>query len=545
MTGPESATKARDPEADRNTLRAIHATLTGGDPERAGDMAIDALRDGLEHPMAFSLAASRFEETGQLDEALALLEKARVLAPDAPGIANALGLCLQRLDRHDDAVSAFDAALVADPAFVPAITNRAGSLAAMARLVDAKAGFEAAQALQPDNTIAANGLAALAMRRGDAGEAATLARRVLAQAPNFPPAATTMAEAEIALGQADSAETRMRDLLAIPAVLGHDRAVAQGVLADSLDAQQRFDEAWRAYKVSGETFRALHAARFSASPRPRDFIADLVQRLRGMAPGVPTSVQSGPARRHVFLIGFPRSGTTLLEQVLEQHPDVVTLAEKECLIDSIPSAIGSLEAFDRFAALPDAALQPMRDAYWARVRSEGIEPAGGVFVDKHPFHSFKLPMIAKLFPDATILFAQRDPRDAVLSCFRRRFVINGPTFEFLDPAATAQLYDAAMALIEATALIFPQPMARVRLEDLTASFEPEVSRICAAIGIEWSDSMRDFATGSRERGVFTPSGAQIAGGLRAEGQGRWRDYADGLAPAMQWLEPWIERYGYA
>src|SRR6185437_15819289 len=108
-----------------------------------------------------------------------------------------------------------------------------------------------------------------------------------------------------------------------------------------------------------------------------------------------------PARGHVFLVGFPRSGTTLLEQVLEQHPDVATLAEKDCF-DGVAALMGDRPRFETFCRMSDEALDPYRAAYWKNVAALGVEAEGRVIVDKHPFHTFKLPMIARLFPDATI-----------------------------------------------------------------------------------------------------------------------------------------------
>ena len=81
----------------------------------------------------------------------------------------------------------------------------------------------------------------------------------------------------------------------------------------------------------------------------------------------------------------------MLEQALEEHPDVTTLAEKECLIDATRDWLADAARFARFCEADDDALEPYREAYWRRVAEEGADPAGRVFVDKHPFNTFKLP----------------------------------------------------------------------------------------------------------------------------------------------------------
>ena len=93
-----------------------------------------------------------------------------------------------------------------------------------------------------------------------------------------------------------------------------------------------------------------------------------------------------------------------------------------------------------------APLEPLRAAYWQLVAKAGIDMAGKMFVDKHPLNTLKLPLIARLFPRAKILFACRDPRDVVLSCFRHRFQMSAPIYEMLSLQGAARYYDAVMAL---------------------------------------------------------------------------------------------------
>nr|WP_246331494.1 sulfotransferase [Sphingomonas chungangi] len=504
-----------------------------------------ALRDGIEHPLVLDLAAGRLEEEGKPDEALVLLLRAKQLAPRAPGILNALGLCLQRLDRHEEAAEEFGAALAAVPDFPQARANRGVALTAQSRLVEARQDFEATLAIQPDNLVALNGLAGLAARRGAPAEARALAERVLMREPNFPGAILAIADADIAEGRASDGITRLTRLLSDKSASPIDRALAQGLLGDALDALGRAADAFTAYRQAGEQFRTIYADRFAGAETPQTFIRALRDQLSsGSVARAKSNAATGPARRHIFLVGFPRSGTTLLEQVLEQHPDVVTLAEKECLIDSIRIATEGAGRFAAFSQQAEIEIDGFRQAYWRRV-GESVQVTGQVFVDKHPFHSFKLPLIARLFPEARIIFAQRDPRDVVLSCFRHRFRMSGPTFQFLTLLGTASLYAETMELIEATASVFSPPMLRCRLEDLIADFEGRTRALCDWLSIRWTAELARFAEKVGERGVFTPSAAQLAGGLSDRGVARWQAYEAGLAPVMPLLDPWVKRFGYA
>src|SRR4051794_9345173 len=505
MTDAPPAVRERS-EAERERLRAIHAALTGGDVATAGSLAAAALADGIEHPMVLSLAAGRLEDAGRREEGPVLLQRAKALAPQAPGVWNAVGLCLSGCGRYAEAIPEFDGALALDPRFAPALANRASALVPLGRLGAARADFEAALALDPHNPIALDGLAALALRRGDAETARDLARRALARMPDFPNAMLTLAGAELAEGEAAAAERRLHRLLGDARPRPNERALALGLLADALDRQRRFPEAFLAYKDSNRLFLDLHRDEYAGQPSTLQLLRALTPSLEGQAfPPAPERDRPQPARAHVFIIGFPRSGTTLLEQVLEQHPEVTTLPEKDCF-EGVGELMGDRARFEAFCRMPDEALDRYRAAYWRRVGEEGYDAAGRVFVDKHPFHSFKLPLIFRLFPDAHILFARRDPRDTVLSCFRHRFAMSAPVSHrawvqsccahvcaLSAPMTHSRPHDGAADLCGG-AMRFAEPGAGALggaplccpQGAVAAVFGGKTRRICAAIGLEWT-----------------------------------------------------------
>jgi hypothetical protein len=154
----------------------------------------------------------------------------------------------------------------------------------------------------------------------------------------------------------------------------------------------------------------------------------------------------------------------------------------------------------------------------------------------------KLPLIARLFPRAKILFACRDPRDIVLSCFRHRFRMSAPIYELLTLPGAARYYDAVMQLAVCLTGALSLDMCLVRHEDVVTEFAREMKRICAYLGLEWAPSMGALRT--KNRPALTPSTAQLVRGLSTEGLGQWRRYAAELAPVQPLLEPWIKRFFY-
>jgi len=230
--------------------------------------------------------------------------------------------------------------------------------------------------------------------------------------------------------------------------------------------------------------------------------------------------------------------------VLAAHPDLVSLEEKDSLAVANATYLSSREGLERLARITPGEALRQRGIYWAAVRKSGIEPRKRVFLDKMPLTSVQLPLVAKLFPNARVLFALRDPRDVVLSCFRRRFGMNPSMYQLLTLEGAAAFYDAVMRLSAVYRGILPLPQHVVRYEDLLEDFEGSVRAVCDFIGIEWNQEMLDFASKARTRGISTPSGAQVTRGLNRESEGVWRRYSEQIEPVLPLLKPWIERFGY-
>ena len=522
-------------------LKDIGAALQASDLARATTLAREALAAGTLHPVLLNLRAYWHEGQGRDAEAFADLQQAHALAPNDIGIRNALGLAHARSGRHREAIACFDAVIALAPDFGPAHFNKGWTSETLGEIRAARECYEQARRLMPANPDPDAGLAALAARRADWTEAKALAERALSIAPGHPIAATALAAAEFAVGEAPAAEARLRALLARSDLSLPHRSAAEGLLGDLLDAQARTSEAFAVYTTANDTLRKLHAASFEGpgietTPMSLRWLTEFFEAPSPRAAAAPVT--------HAFMVGFPRSGTTLLEQVLGSHPAVVTSNEKPTLDDATREFLRTPGDVKRLAAMREAGLKPHRDVYWQRVREHGINVAGHVFIDKQPYHTLQMPLILRLFPAAKIVFSVRDPRDVVLSCFRRRFLMSAPNFQFLTLDGTARFYDATMRLAQLYRAKLPLDLMQLRHEDLVSAFEARVREACAFIGLTWQDSMRDFAARARTQSITTPSSVQVIRGLNREGIGHWRHYRDQMAPVLPILQPWVERFGY-
>lgn len=533
--------------SDEDTLRGLRRLVTQGDLSSASAVARRALDEGLRHPLPYGVIAMHLESSGGIDQAVEVLDEALRHFPDDPGARQARGLCLMRREKFAGARDDFEHVTRVAPGFAPGFTALGQALEALGELPAAEANYRHALALDGANLMAEAGLASLLGRRGEFAQSRERALRVLASEPDYPAAAMLVGEADIALGFASDAELRMRALARDPRLTEVERSLALGVLGDALDRQDRPAEAFAAWRESNGIRRAHYAPVFAAGPGTLAYARALQQwfgrhpakdLLPVLPPEVPDTV------RHVFLIGFPRSGTTLLEQVLGAHPSVVTLEERENLRDSVSEFMRSPGDLSRLGLASESQLDPWRRRYWQRVAEAGVTVDGRLFVDKHPLNGLKLPLIARLFPGARILLAIRDPRDVALSCFRRRFRMSAPYYEFLALDSAAALYDCVMQITHDLIAELQLSVHVVRLERLIGHFEHEVGAICDFLKIGWSDRMREFAESARTRGVATASGAQLSRGLNAGGVGAWRRYREQLAPVRPALDRWAARFGY-
>jgi tetratricopeptide (TPR) repeat protein len=536
--------------ATQTPIEAVMDRVRAGDLVTARRLSIAALEGGQEHPLLLNLRALDHEEHGRLEESLADLRRAHVLAPRDFATLNACGLALGRMERFAEAISCFVQTLKLEPRFAQAWFNHGWALERLGDTALARTSYEKAVELMPEHAEAWACLAWLASRRGDGAEAKTAATKALALQPDHPTASMVLGSPGVS--PPAEAERLMKRLLATPDLAELRRGMALGQLGDALDALDRPAEAFAAYAEGNSVFQAEAQPRFEAPGQ--ETAASSVAWLNRWAEELDATrwrsgerAAPGRAREsgHVFLLGFPRSGTTLIETLLAGHPDVVSLEERNTLEGAVRAFLGEARGLAALGAADERELSFYRDDYWRRVKSFDVDPAGKLFIDKNPFNTLRLPLIYKLFPSAKVIFAVRDPRDVVLSCFRRRFSLNPSTYLLLDLARAATFYAGNMRFAEALRPKQDLPEHRLVYERLVADFEAEARAVLEFIGLSWRPELADIGARARRGEIASASSAQIARGLYTDGSGQWRRYADQLALVMPTLAPWVRKFGYS
>jgi Sulfotransferase family len=422
-------------------------------------------------------------------------------------------------------------------------------LQGLARVEEAKALYCRALAHEPERYDAAFSLALLAVEAGDWDEAGRWAGPLQARHPDAPGLAWLGARVALGRGDAAAAQGQLAVLSRDPRLGPGQRADALLMLAEALDALARPSEAFEAAVVGKAIQRRLFAERATAREGAVARFERIAAWFRSADPAPWRSAAAAPPSpgqpaTHAFLVGFPRSGTTLLEQALAGHSRVAALEEAPTLAAAHAEFMSSPEGLARLARLSPEEAEPWRARYWAEVAARGVDVEGRLFLDKAPAGTVDLPLVAKLFPHARILFAVRDPRDVTLSCLRNNFQLNAMTYAFTDLSGAAACYAACMSLAEIYRALLPLAWLDVRHETLIGDFEPGLAAICDFLGLGLEPAMLDVAGTSRGRSVRTPSAVQVRAGLNLTGVGRWRAYGRELAPVLPVLAPWVSRFGY-
>lgn len=518
------------------------------DRNGALELASQAYMSGDRHPLIVMLTAETIEATGDFARAIPMLRAVVQETPDEPEPWRRLGILLARTGQHAEARAAFEEAddiWPDQPLIVEALGNACLTLA---DLDAAEAQFRRLEALQPGKAAPLAALAAVAVRQGRHAEAREFGDRALAAEPTNGTAALAMARLAMESGDPAEAVARATALLALAGAESDGAIGILGLRADARDAAGDYPGAFADYLARNELIHRRTGPMLAKQGLERR--VDQARRLRhavaNSAPPAPTERPQREANApaaHLFVLGFPRSGTTLLEKALAGHSRVRTLPE----IDILGRVAGMLlekPGAERLGALTPADIANIRRGYFELAALEtGAPLADRVLVDKLPLHSLALPLIARVFPEATLVLSLRDPRDVVLSCLRRRFQMNAAMFELLRPADAINYYEAVMELVETCRSKLPVELHEVRHEALVADLEGEVTRLLGLVGLDWEPAVADF-TGRAAARMRTPSDIQLQRGLNSEGVGHWRHYAASMSPWLPRLNRWVKRWGY-
>jgi tetratricopeptide (TPR) repeat protein len=471
------------------------------------------------------------------DAAVAAARKAVALAPDDGSTQLALGRALAAQGEKPAALTCLAAAKARVTG--PEMLTEIADLEFTCNAFDAsEADYRAALAARPELRQAWLGLGKLVERTNRTAELFDLLDQ--AEQAGVSPEDTALLRARALRSDGRLEEALASAFRSPEAIDTAARAQLIGEIAD------RLGDADGAFVAFSEANEALAAAWEGSAERAAEY-RDTFQRLTDLVTPEwyarwPAPHPPGPRRAPLFIFGFPRSGTTLIDTMLSGHPDAVVL-EEEPPIDAVAKKLG---AFEQLPGMPAADVDRLRDFYLAEVDKVAPDAGGRLIVDKHPLALGSTPLLHRLMPEARYIFVERHPCDVVLSCFITSAQMDANIANFFDFTGTALLYDRVLTFWERCRAVLPLQVHVVRYERLIADPETELRALAEFAGLEWTPQLLAHQSNASARAyIGSPSYAQVAEPIYTRARGRWLRYRRHMAPVLPILAPWAERMGYS
>ena len=343
----------------------------------------------------------------------------------------------------------------------------------------------------------------------------------------------------------EQAEARLRDLIASDPKHPYVRYAARYELAQICDRSDRFDDAMSLLSEAKAMVReltdtdALLQGYDHKAERARQFVRAQPKTILQTWAGYFPERNREKIQPLAFLGGHPRSGTTLLEQILAAHPAVAALDEPTAFIELLEPA------FHKTREHSSTRINALRRLYMeAIVQEAGPDSAGKLLIDKNPSPTARLPIWLRVFPELKVLIALRDPRDVVLSCYFQNIPLNPVNVNFLSLERTAKHYSDLMDIWLAVREWQGFDWAESRYEDTVADMESEGRRITTFLGLEWNEQQSRFYEKSRTRQMYSPTYQDVTRPVYQRSVARWHAYQKYLEPILPELQPYCSTFGY-
>jgi tetratricopeptide (TPR) repeat protein len=499
-------------------LRGGNAAFNEGDYRRA----IEIYRKGLklapaEPELLNGLGAALFR-TGVYGEAQQRLRQAVAGNRDSVEAHCNLGTLLRLIGNVEESEQALRRALKLRPNYIQARSSLGWTLIALGRLRDAKARFQKVLKAAPQHSDALFGLGQIAKAEGRFAEAESLFKRALDADPGLTGAFAALATLR-KMTPADAGWLeRARQLVEGNRLSPLDEAELRFSIGKYLDDTGEFDEAFRSYEAAN---KLMKTAAVTYNRKGRDAFVDALIRAHSADTMATIGAGASDSVKPVFVLGMPRSGTSLTEQILASHPSIKGAGELEFWY-------GAVRAHDvevRAGLLDPAIRKKLAEDYLRLLQIRAGE--GLRIVDKTPINLDFIGTIHSVFPKARFIYMDRDPIDTCLSCYFQNFIAS--MSYCMDLSDLAHYYKAHRRLLKHwQSVLPPESMLVVPYEGLVSDQEAWTRKMIDFLGVEWND--RCLAFHENERSVNTASTWQVRQKIYTQSVGRWQAYRKFVGP---------------
>ncbi len=246
----------------------------------------------------------------------------------------------------------------------------------------------------------------------------------------------------------------------------------------------------------------------------------------------------------IFLVGFPRSGTTLLDTALRGHPKL-SVAEEFNVMSECRGKLNPDFLINDIDSLERACIEELRSEYVLKMCSLIEETPNEFLIDKYPLNIVHIPLICNMFPESKFILAVRHPLDVALSCYMQNFKINGAMANLLKLDSTYEMYDLAMSFFDACTKRYSISFKRIHYEDMVSDYSGTLTNLLKFLELEWDDNLADHTVHAKKRTTInTPSYDQVVLPIYDNAKFRWLNYQKYLVGHKTLLEQWIDKFGY-
>lgn len=520
-----------EPAADGNIYLLggiVEAQLLNWEP--AASLLKKAVSKMPRQTDAWMALGNVLQNMGKAEEALPAYERVVEIDQDNYQALNNMGVVLEDMGRALDALKCYHGALKINPDFELALRGKAPLLGRLRRFDEACDAYEDLLKRYSDDHALCIDYAELLEQANqsekavaslpgniDQNDKSSIARAAAIQA-NFMVRKDELENALICLHSAR--EQSKKDYLCF----------REGVILDRLGC---YSEAMSAFEKANQAVRNDKKFLRISSERVTAYLDKKINTGIQISPAI-SKPPDESSKSPVFLVGLPRSGTTLLNRILGSHPNVQILEELEAL-RLTETAINS-------GALIDQA----EKSYWEIVGQHVETRKNTLIIDKSPYHAMCLDVLTKIFSQSTVVFMLRHPYDSALSCFMQNFNPGPINAQFLDLESSGNICSQFLTLMDQFEQACPGRVIRIRYENLVSNFQDEVTTLLKALNLEWDDNINEYAKIASQAGlIMTASYEQVTRPLYDTAKYRWKNYSEWLNSFDETLAPLLERFGYS
>jgi len=317
-------------------------------------------------------------------------------------------------------------------------------------------------------------------------------------------------------------------------------------IAKSYDQLGLYKEAYKFFEISNK----ISAELSKNNTDKKKFMDSILQRINYFSNLTNIKSQKKSNKSHsldpVFLIGFPRSGTTLLDTILRTH-NLIEVIEEKPIVDKLLKEMQTItgSSFSSLEKIDELKVKELKDLYNSERQNYIKFEDGKIYVDKFPINIIYLAEINKIFPNAKYILALRNPRDSVLSCFMQSFIPNDAMSNMLSINDASNLYDRTMHLFKMYEKILNLNIYQVKYEDVISNFESTIKGLLNFLEVDWTDDLNEFyKTAENKRIISTPSYDQVNKPLYNQSIGRWKNYEDKFSDTSEIFKKWNKEFSY-